>query len=133
MVYFKVPKGGLLAIPEHGWPALAAGAILKAKKAGYGLKDAPLQWYLENASQILSLPRSLRSKLNPSLFLLGSAGGHVDGLIGVHVDDDLITGSERFFKDVVEKLKKMFVYGKWHKPCQPRQSVEQCGTDGVSR
>ncbi len=90
----SAPKDGLPAVPEHGWPALAAGTILKAKKAGYGLKDGPLQWYLEHASQILSLPGAYRSKLNPSLFLFRNPEGIVDGLIGVHVDGGLITGSD---------------------------------------
>ena len=89
-------------MPEHGWHALPQGTILKAKKAGYGLKDAPLQWYLGQKGQILSLPGPPRSKLSPSLFLFRDSEGTVDGLIGVHVDDDLTTGSERFFAEVVE-------------------------------
>ena len=70
---------------------------------------------------------ALKSKLDPSLFLFRDGDGKVDGFIGVHVDDDSITGSERFFTEVVEKLKKKFVYGKWHTANRPGESFEHCG------
>ena len=113
VVYFKAPKGGLPAVPDHGWPALPEGTVLKAKKASYGLKDAPLQWYLVHAGQILTLPGAKRSKLNPALFYF-KRNNKLVGLIGVHVDDDLITGDERFFAEVVPLLKKMFSFGWCH-------------------
>ena len=34
-------------------------------------------------------------------------------MIAVHVDDDLIAGSEEFFENQVAKLKKLHCYGKW--------------------
>lgn len=50
VIYFRVPKGGLPAVPEFGWPELKDGVVLRAKKASYDLRDAPLQWYLERVS-----------------------------------------------------------------------------------
>jgi hypothetical protein len=125
VAYFKVPKGGLPAVPEHGWPALPQGTILKAKKAGYGLKDPPSQWYVEHADKF-ELPGCSRSKSNPSLFLFRDADGLVDGLIGVHVDDDLIRGSDRFFAEVTQELKKRFGYGRWHTANKPGEGFEHC-------
>jgi hypothetical protein len=127
LVYFRVPKGGLPEVAEFGWPALPPGTVLKAKKAGYGLKDAPLQWYLAHAGQIMDLPGARRSKLDPALFLFENKHGVVDGLISVHVDDDLITGSERFFTEVIPELKKTFCYGKWVCANNPGESFTHCG------
>ncbi len=78
-------------------------------------------------SQILSLPGAFRSKLNPSLFLFRNSDGRVDGLIGVRVVDDLITGSGRFFAEVVEELKRRFIFGKWCIANSPGESFEHCG------
>ena len=51
-VFFKAPKGGLPAVPEHGWPFIPEGTILQAKKIVYGTNDAPLLWYEEHLSLI---------------------------------------------------------------------------------
>ena len=36
------------------------------------------------------------------------------GMIGIHVDDDLILGSQQFFENQVTQLRKMHCCGKWH-------------------
>ena len=113
-VFFKAPKGGLPAVPELGWPFIPEGTILQAKKGIYGLNDAPLLWFEEHRDTILSLPGASRSKLCPALFIFHNDQGEVIGLIGTHVDDDLIAGSPEFFENQVAKLRKMHCYGKWH-------------------
>ena len=55
------------------------------------------------------------------------------GLIGVHVDDDLITGSQTFFDVVVQQLRKKFVYGKWHTCNQPGENFDHCGRNIMRR
>jgi hypothetical protein len=79
--------------------------VLRAEKASYGLKDAPLLWYLEHSGQISELGAE-RSKLNPPLFLFKNEFGELEGIIGVHVDDDLITVTEEFFKLQVAMLEE---------------------------
>ena len=113
VVFFKAPKGGLPAVPEKGWDYIPEGTILKAKMGIYGLNDAPLLWYLEHRDTILSLPLARRSKLCPALFYFRNDQGKLIGLIGIHVDDDLITGTPEFFDHHVKKLRKLHCYGKW--------------------
>ena len=126
LIYFKVPRGGLPAVPKFGWPALPEGTVLRAKKANYGLKDAPLQWYLEHAGQMMSLPGAQRSKLNPAFFFF-KRDDKLCGIIGVHVDDDLITGDDRFFDEVVPLLRQRFCYGKWHHANRDGESFVHSG------
>ena len=85
---------------------------MRAKKGIYGMNDAPLLWYQEHRDTILSLPGAERSKLCPALFIFREAG-RVIGLIGTHVDDDLVTGTKEFFENQVAQLRKLHVYGKW--------------------
>jgi hypothetical protein len=35
------------------------------------------------------------------------------GIVGVHVDDDLMAGNSRFYEIVVPRLRRRFVYGSW--------------------
>ena len=101
-IYFKAPKGGLPAAPGTKWAHIPEGTIIKAKKGIYGLNDAPLRWFTEHKDTILKLEGAERSKLNPALFLFRDDQGAVVGMIAVHVDDDLIAGSEELFENQVE-------------------------------
>ncbi|CAK0847357.1 unnamed protein product [Prorocentrum cordatum] len=112
-VYFRAAKGGLPAVPELGWPAVPEGTVLRAKKGIYGLNDAPLLWYEEHRDTMLSLPGASRSKLCPALFIFHDENEKLIGLMGTHVDDDLVAGSPEFFAKQVTKLRKMHCYGKW--------------------
>jgi hypothetical protein len=40
--------------------------------------------------------------------------GQLHGILGMHVDDDLSTGADYFFQNIVPRLKKRFVFGKWY-------------------
>ncbi|CAK0877498.1 unnamed protein product, partial [Prorocentrum cordatum] len=90
LVYFRVPKGGVPAVPELGWPFVPEGTVLQAKKGVYGLNEAPLLLHEEHRDAILSLPGASRSKLRPALFIFHDERGKLIGLIGTHVDDDLV-------------------------------------------
>ncbi|CAK0827876.1 unnamed protein product, partial [Prorocentrum cordatum] len=123
-VYFRAPKGGLPAVPEMGWPAVPEGTVLRAKKGIYGLNDAPLLWYEEHRDTVLSLPGASRSKLCPALFIFHDENEKLIGLIGTHVDDDLVASSPKFFANQVTKLRKMHCYGKWQ---TAKTSFHHCG------
>ncbi|CAK0825149.1 unnamed protein product [Prorocentrum cordatum] len=99
---------------DLGWPFVPEGTILKAKKGIHGLNDAPLLWYEEHRDTILSLPRASRSKLCPALFIFHDERGTLIGLIGTHVDDDLVAGSPEFFANQVAKLRKAAKVGFHH-------------------
>ncbi|CAK0884198.1 unnamed protein product, partial [Prorocentrum cordatum] len=123
-VYFRVPKGGLPAVPEMGWPAVPEGAVLRAKKGIYGLNDAPPLWYEEHRDAMLSLPRASRSKLCPALFIFHDENDMLIGLIGTQMDDDLVTGSPEFFANQVTKLRNMHCCGKWQ---TAKTGFHRCG------
>ena len=125
-LYFVVPRGGLPAIPELGWPALPEGTILGAKKGSYGMKDAPLLWFLTHTGVMTELGM-IRSRLNKAYFLHYDSAGDLDGLIGVHVDDDLITGTKNFFETVIHELRHRFNFGKWHTCNKPGEEFVHCG------
>ena len=128
-VFLRVPKGGFPAIRrEDGtwFPAVPAGTILRARKGVFGLKDAPLLWFLEHQDSIIELG-GVQSRLCPCLFIFRTKTGKLRGLIGVHVDDDMIAGDNEFFKEVVEPLKKKYCYGKWSRCNEPGESFEHCG------
>ena len=59
--------------------------------------------------------RAEKSKLCPALFLFRDpTTKKLLGMIGIHVDDDLILGSKQFFENQVAQLRNMHCYGKWH-------------------
>eukprot|EP00969_Alexandrium_andersonii_P143040 6323643-Alexandrium_andersonii.AAC.1 len=39
-------------------------------------------------------------------------------MLGTHVDDDLMTGDEQWFTEVVPELQRAFPYGKWKDSCE---------------
>ncbi|CAK0803467.1 unnamed protein product [Prorocentrum cordatum] len=95
--YFRAPKGGLPAVPEMGWAAVPGGTVLRAKKGIYGL-NAPFIFHDENEKLI--------------------------GVIGTHVDDDLVAGSPEFFANQVAKPRKMRCRGKWQ---TAKTGLHTCG------
>ena len=82
VIYVKQPEGFLVKGKE--------GYVLRLKKALYGLKQAPRAWYFKLHSCLLSLG-FIKSAYEQSLYLKRTI---VDILIvGVYVDDLLVTGS----------------------------------------
>ena len=91
------------------------------------MKDAPLLWSLTHTGVMTDLGM-IRSRLNKAFFLHYAADGSLDGMIGVHVDDDLITGTDHFFSTVAKELRKRFNYGKWYSANAPGESFMHCGS-----
>ena len=112
-LYVIVPRGGLPATASQ--PELPAGTIMKCKKSMPGLADAPLEWYKEQRRGHIDLGFA-ESAVAKSLYLYGREVDGVwqlEGLLGVHVDDDLITGSPWFYENVVPELRRRFKFGSW--------------------
>eukprot|EP00972_Heterocapsa_arctica_P074463 10990717-Heterocapsa_arctica.AAC.1 len=84
---------------------------MKILKTVYGLKNALLEWNKEHVPGILDVGFT-QSAVHPTLSWYWH-NGQLEGALGIHVDDDLITGSEWFIKEVLSKSRKRFVYGKW--------------------
>eukprot|EP00973_Karenia_brevis_P035628 4915320-Karenia_brevis.AAC.1 len=65
--------------------------VLKAKRIAYGLNDAPQQWF-EWHGQGIQQCGAARSSVTPTFYLWHekSKEPHLQGVLGTHVEDDLI-------------------------------------------
>ena len=82
VIYVKQPEGFLVKRKE--------GYVLRLKKALYGLKQAPRAWYFKLHSCLLSLG-FIKSAYEQSLYLKRTTDTIL--IVGVYVDDLLVTGS----------------------------------------
>ncbi|CAI7895432.1 unnamed protein product, partial [Closterium sp. NIES-53] len=82
-----------------------SGRVWKLKKALYGLKKAPRQWYLK-LREVLEEIGFTPSSADHSLFMLGE--GEQRSFIMVYVDDILIFSPSDFVKEVMLKLQDNF-------------------------
>ena len=82
VIYVRQPEGFLVKGKE--------GYVLRLKKALYGLKQAPRAWYFKLHSCLLSL-RFIKSAYEQSLYLKRTTDTIL--IVGVYVDDLLVTGS----------------------------------------
>ena len=94
--------------------------IWKLKRAVYGMKDSPRQWF----DELISVLKSLGMKQSSSdlgLFSY-SVQGETHGVCVIHVDDILCGGSNLFMTNVIDKLKKRFAFGR-----QEQSDFTYCG------
>ena len=85
--------------------------IWKLNKCVYGLSDASLQWYSRIKSVVINIGGVI-SKFHPSLFLWYDQDKQLYGLMAVHVDDFLCTGSRKFLASLIPKIENAFTVGK---------------------
>ena len=105
---------------------------MKMCKSAYGLCDAPLLWYEEASSRLLRRNWK-KHPLDNCCFMLqgenkGDKPGPLVGLIIVHVDDFLLTGSpsDPIFKQAMSHLQEDFSFGKWDQ-LTTGQPLKYCG------
>ena len=101
---------------------------MRMRKSAYGLCDAPLLWYEEAASR-LTKRRWRKHPLDQCCFMLtASKSSRLIGLLIMHVDDMLLTGSldDPEFSEAVKHLRKDFNFGKWDE-LTPKQPLKYCG------
>ena len=108
-VYVVAPRGGLPAVGNT--PFVPEGTVMKLKKSMPGLADAPLEWHHVHRQGILDIGM-VESSVCKALYLYYE-DGELHGILGTHVDDDLMAGSEKFDK-VIAELRKRFHFDKWH-------------------
>ena len=78
----------------------------------YGLDDASLRFHWK-VRQVMKEIGMQQSKLDPSLFYKrDKVSGKIKGMIGTHVDDFIMAGSDAWLENVTEKIKKAFLLGK---------------------
>ena len=86
------------------------GKIWKLRVSLYGLQDASLRfhWKVRTVFKEMGL---VQSKLDPAVFYQKNSKGEVIGIIGSHVDDFMIAGTEEWTSKMVEEIGKRFELG----------------------
>lgn len=90
-------------------PEYNNGMIWKLRKTVYGLNDAARAWYLRVRSELLAIDVKVCS-LDPALFYWN----HEDqfhGIMCLHVDDFFWAGTHLFEKQIIKKIRNLFLIG----------------------
>ena len=89
---------------------LQPNEVCKLEKGAYGLIDAPYMWYKAILEQLLELGFQ-QSPFDPCVFILRDPKTRTpDGILGLHVDDGLCGGNQRF-QETIDKLEKKYPFG----------------------
>ena len=89
---------------------LQPNEVCKLEKGAYGLIDAPYMWYKAILEQLTELGFQ-QSPFDPCVFILRNPQTRMpDGILGLHVDDGLCGGNQRF-KETIDKLEKKYPFG----------------------
>ena len=89
---------------------LATNEVCKLEKGAYGLIDAPYQWYQAISEELQRLGFS-QSPFDPCQFILRHPQtGHLEGALGLHVDDGIFWGSD-YFVEKLTQLEKKYPFG----------------------
>ena len=83
--------------------------IVRLLKGAYGRVDAPFLWYQELSKTLTSLGFE-PAPFDPCLFVLRNSNHGVDGLLGIHVDDGLSCGNQRFHQKI-KQLEEKYPFG----------------------
>ena len=97
-IYVKPPK-------EANCP----NSLWKLNKVVYGLNDAARNWFFSVKNELGRLG-CLQSKFDPAVFYLPSLSTvcSLEGMLVVHVDDFIHSGSKKFDEEVVKKFRETF-------------------------
>eukprot|EP00971_Amphidinium_carterae_P145961 2893124-Amphidinium_carterae.2 len=100
------------AMPSLGTLPLAADRVqlIEIRCAWYGLNDGPKEFYESFHSEVSKLG-CRRSKLDPCVYSW-FCNGVCEGVFGVTVDDMVCGGTQRFRKQVLDRLNQRFPFGK---------------------
>lgn len=85
------------------------GKLWKLKKTVYGLNDAARAWFTRVHYELLHLNMKA-SRLDPALFFWYDQS-ELAGIICLHVDDFFWSGTEKFEKEIIDKLRLIFQIG----------------------
>ena len=80
------------------------------QKCLYGLNDAPRSWYKKVKNSLLELGGK-QSVFDEALFLWHDENGKLEGILGMHVDDFVFTGTKSFKSRVIDQIKVTFKIG----------------------
>lgn len=89
--------------------AMTGTKVWRLRKAAYGLVDAARNWYL-SVKEVLIKLRCKQSNLDKAVFRWYE-NDEIQGIVVLHVDDFLFTGSQEFHEKVTEKMATTFKVG----------------------
>ena len=75
----------------------------------YGLNEASRYWYNRVKEELISV--GMKKSLYDEALFYYHWEGKLEGIVDVHVDDFILGGTERFHKNVIEKLKSKIEIG----------------------
>lgn len=81
--------------------------LWKLKKCIYGLVDGPRNWYVELKDTLEEHGMKV-SKLDDSFLFLKQGDSNICGVMVVHVDDLMFSGTKQFHENVVQNLKAKY-------------------------
>ena len=87
--------------------------IVRLKKAGYGLVNAPWKWFKKVEETLLGLGWK-QHPLGVCLFMKYNENDELVGVMGVHVDDVLTCGYGKEYLDDLQTISRKFKWGHWH-------------------
>ena len=106
---------GLEPVPElRAAMNMQSNEIGKLNKSAYGLVDAPFLWYRTLMSELIALGME-PSPFCPCTFILRDSENstnpnQVIGILGIHVDDGICGGTEKF-QALLRKLEEKYPFG----------------------
>ena len=86
-----------------------SSGVWKLNKCIYGLSDASRVWYFSIKDELTKIGMKKSTYDNALFFWIDN--GTCCGLIVLHVDDLMYGGNESFYRNVIEKLKTVYVIG----------------------
>jgi hypothetical protein len=96
--------------PEGGWGPAAADPsswCFELDKGAYGLKDAPLLWFMR-INRFMIAHHFLPTKHDACVYYHLDESNEIDALVSLHVDDTLATGSEHVLENLHDVLEDQF-------------------------
>ena len=99
-IFVTVPRSGLPAIEELGWPAMPEGTVMGHKTHKSGIEDSGC----------------MESRVAKAMYICKhydevTESFGLEGIVGTHVDDDLFTGSDWLIENIEPSIDEHFTYG----------------------
>ena len=110
------------------------GVPLQVVKPGYGIGEAPRQWWQTVEADFLRLGLQT-CPIEPCLwFQRCPRSQELIGLIMGHVDDFIFAGdmNHPIWQSTVSKIQRLYAWGTWESMYDGRDQLEQCGVTIVS-
>ena len=90
------------------------GTVWKLNRCIYGLNDAPRAWYDRVKDELRKLHGKM-SKYDNALFSWHDATNQLEGIMALHVDDFVISGTKDWYARVVDMLCTTFHISAYHR------------------